>query len=92
VRIDGYMEDMATERIYRLMIAQRLRHQRSVGIYDDGRRVPHNEALVRRLFDEELAKVLATLPAGTPPEAVERAHEASRISQETIFGGGFDPA
>jgi len=26
---DGYMEDLATDRIYRLMIAQRVRHRMS---------------------------------------------------------------
>lgn len=91
VRIDGYMEDMATERIYRLMIAQRIRHHRFAAIDDDGRRVLHGEALVRQLFAEELERLLATLPVATP-EIVERAHEARRVSQDSIFGGLFDPA
>ena len=41
--LDGYMEDLATDRIYRLMIAQRLMH----GM--------HSPADVTRWFDEELA-------------------------------------
>jgi hypothetical protein len=86
------MEDMATERIYCLMIAQRIRHQRFAAIDDDGRRVLHGEALVRQLFAEELEKLLDGLPAGTPPETVDRAHEARRVSQDSIFGGLFDPA
>jgi len=49
--LDGYMEDLATDRIYRLMIAQRVRH----GM--------HTAADVTRFFDEELAKLLAEKPA-----------------------------
>lgn len=48
--LDGYMEDLATDRIYRLMIAQRIRH----GI--------HSASDVTRFFDEELAKLLAENP------------------------------
>jgi len=33
--LDGYMEDLATDRIYRLMIAQRVRHSDSVEIQDE---------------------------------------------------------
>ncbi|MBV8602291.1 MAG: hypothetical protein JO359_12070, partial [Candidatus Eremiobacteraeota bacterium] len=49
--LDGYMEDLATDRIYRLMIAQRVRH----GM--------HTSAEVTRFFDEELAKLLAEKPS-----------------------------
>ena len=33
--LDGYMEDLATDRIYRLMIAQRIRHRDLTRILDD---------------------------------------------------------
>ena len=36
--LDGYMEDLATDRIYRLMIAQRMRHSDEVGVSDDWER------------------------------------------------------
>src|SRR2546425_4936376 len=37
--LDGYMEDLATDRIYRLMIAQRIKHSEKVEILgDDGKR------------------------------------------------------
>jgi malate synthase len=49
--LDGYMEDLATDRIYRLMIAQRMKH----GM--------HTAAEVSALFDEEAAKLSAALPA-----------------------------
>src|SRR5215831_5251554 len=40
--LDGYMEDLATDRIYRLMIAQRVRHRDLVSIQDeDGKAVKH---------------------------------------------------
>src|SRR5580700_5718445 len=53
--LDGYMEDLATDRIYRLMIAQRLRHNGHVSVTDEaGNVVVHTPELVSRLFDEEL--------------------------------------
>src|SRR5271166_1276782 len=36
--LDGYMEDLATDRIYRLMIAQRIQHWPTVPIVDDSGR------------------------------------------------------
>src|SRR5207253_6623928 len=33
--LDGYMEDLATDRIYRLMLAQRLEHSRVTQVMDD---------------------------------------------------------
>ncbi len=48
--LDGYMEDLATDRIYRLMITQRIQH----GM--------HTAAEVTALFDEELAKLVAAEP------------------------------
>jgi malate synthase len=90
VRIDGYMEDMATERIYRIMIAQRIRHRNDVAIYDGDRRVVHSHEFVEQLFAEELQKVLATLPAQMNVVAIERYREAARILQEAIFNEQFD--
>jgi malate synthase len=49
--LDGYMEDLATDRIYRLMITQRILH----GM--------HSAADVSALFDEEVAKLAAAEPA-----------------------------
>jgi len=57
--LDGYMEDLATDRIYRLMIAQRLNHSSSVQILDEsGAPLPHTPELISRLFDEELERLL----------------------------------
>jgi len=90
--LDGYMEDLATDRIYRLMIAQRMRHSDAVEITDDsGRAVRHTPELITQLFDEELQKILAALPPGTP-EAVRQKYQSARdISEAMIQQGEFDP-
>ena len=55
--LDGYMEDLATDRIYRNMIAQRTLHK--VRVPDsEGKEVAHSPALVSELFDEELDRLL----------------------------------
>ena len=88
--LDGYMEDLATDRIYRLMIAQRMRHTQEVPIADEtGNPVAHTPELITRLFDEELEKILAN-PArdpGTP----ETFREARRISEAMILNQEFNP-
>ncbi len=88
--LDGYMEDLATDRIYRLMIAQRMRHRQQARIVDDsGNPVSHTPELITRLFDEELEKILAN-PArdpGTP----ETFRDARRISEAMVVNQGIDP-
>jgi malate synthase len=88
--LDGYMEDLATDRIYRLMIAQRLRH--GVKVADgDGNITTHTPQLVSQLFEEELARILRELPADAAPEAAGLYREARRLSEEMITRGEFDP-
>ncbi|MGB8519709.1 MAG: hypothetical protein WCD38_06040 [Candidatus Tumulicola sp.] len=79
--LDGYMEDLATDRIYRLMIAQRLRFP---GAY--------TPASLPAAFDEELDRILRELGAGAPPEARARFREARDRSERMIVEGAFDPA
>ena len=75
--LDGYMEDLATDRIYRLMIAQRLRHP--------GEYTP---ASLATMFDEELDRILAELPAETHPrDARARYRRAREISENMILDG-----
>jgi malate synthase len=76
--LDGYMEDLATDRIYRLMISQRIRH----GM--------HTSADVTRFFDEELAKLL-TEPQAQADGAAEIFREARRQSEAMIVHGFHDP-
>ena len=91
--LDGYMEDLATDRIYRLMIAQRIMHREVVPIVDEeGKPIPHTPELVTRLFDEELDRILRELPAETPEEIRARYREARRVSEEMISRGLFTPA
>jgi len=88
--LDGYMEDLATDRIYRLMIAQRMRHASKVEVLDaHGSAVRHTPELIRTLFDEELEKLLGESPAA---EIATTLREARRISEEMIRREEFDPA
>ena len=90
--LDGYMEDLATDRIYRLMIAQRLLHRDAVEITDEaGRPVRHTPELITQLFDEELSRIISELPPGTPAEVSETDRAARQISEQMIVRGEFDP-
>ena len=90
--LDGYMEDLATDRIYRLMIAQRIRHSDAAQLIDEnGRLVRHTPQFVSELFDEELNRILRELPAEISPEMIERWRAARRVSEEMITRGEFDP-
>ena len=85
--LDGYMEDLATDRIYRLMIAQRMRH--NFVLDDAGKVVAHTPEFITQLFDEELEKLLAN--PGCDLGTVETFREARRISEAMIVNGEFDP-
>ncbi len=90
--LDGYMEDLATDRIYRLMIAQRLRHHDSAPIADGNRAaVDHTPAYVGGLFDEELARLIAELPQHRDAGTAETLREARRLSEDMIHRGWFNP-
>jgi len=89
--LDGYMEDLATDRIYRLMIAQRLRHSDCVPIVDENENpVRHTPALLAQLFEEEVEKIIANpqrADLGTP----ETFREAARISEAMILNDEVNP-
>lgn len=90
--LDGYMEDLATDRIYRLMIAQRVRHRDTVDIVDEsGRPVLHTPERISQLFDEEISRILRELPGDTPPETVEQFKQARALSEKLIVSGEFTP-
>jgi malate synthase len=89
--LDGYMEDLATDRIYRLMIAQRVLHRDLVRVEDEyGNAVKHTPEFITRLFDEELDRLLAELPPHSPEE-IERYHRSRQISEAMIVNGEFNP-
>ncbi len=90
--LDGYMEDLATDRIYRLMVAQRILHRDTVKIVDEaGNPINHTPELVSELFDQELNRILRELPQDTGEASVETYIQARRISEAMIARGEFNP-
>jgi len=95
--LDGYMEDLATDRIYRLMIAQRMQHSAQgaaqVAIVDDaGQAVAHTPQQVHTLFDEELARLVAEFATGKDAGSVETLRRAREISEAMILRGEINPS
>jgi len=91
--LDGYMEDLATDRIYRLMIAQRVLHRDLVPVQDEqGQTVKHTPEFITQLFDQELERLLSGPPANADPEEAERFRRAREISEAMIVNGEFNPA
>jgi malate synthase len=90
--LDGYMEDLATDRIYRLMIAQRVLHRDLVTIKDEqGYAVKHTPEFITQLFDEELERLLRELSPSASPEEADRFRRAREISEAMIVNGEFNP-
>jgi malate synthase len=89
--LDGYMEDLATDRIYRLMIAQRIRHRDQVPVLDEasGKPVLHTPERVSAVYDEELARLIAHpgKDLGTP----DTMRQARSLTEELIRNQWFDP-
>jgi malate synthase len=90
--LDGYMEDLATDRIYRLMIAQRMLRRDAVTISDEaGRPVRHTPEFVSALFDEELERILSETPFDSISEDHDSYWLARFLSEQMIMDGEFDP-
>ncbi|MEK7331176.1 MAG: hypothetical protein AAB113_10275 [Candidatus Eisenbacteria bacterium] len=90
--LDGYMEDLATDRIYRLMIAQRMVSRDVAPVLDgSSAAVAHTPEFVTRLFDEELAPLLESPTPGRDLGGPETMREARRASEELIRNGWFSP-
>jgi malate synthase len=91
--LDGYMEDLATDRIYRLMIAQRMKHSHTVEVVDeDGVPVRHTPEFIRDLFDEELEQLLRENANNIDGQTAATLREARGISEEMIRREEFNPA
>jgi malate synthase len=89
--LDGYMEDLATDRIYRLMIAQRMMHSDSIEIFDEaGAAVRHTPELIQQLFDVELDRLLCET-AKESSQLAATLRDARVISEEMIRRGEFNP-
>ena len=82
------MEDLATDRIYRLMIAQRIKHRETVQIVDnDGNAFLHTPEFITQIFNEELEKLLAE----SPSEIHNTLKQARILTEEMIILGQHDP-
>jgi malate synthase len=83
--LDGYMEDLATDRIYRYMIAQRTLHK--VAVPDArGDTVIHSPQLVSQLFDEELDRLLREGSGNGDVGTRETYQEARRQGEGMVLG------
>src|SRR5271155_2028729 len=90
--LDGYMEDLATDRIYRLMIAQRMQHSAHVAILDQGGQpVAHSPEMIHKLFDEELQR-LVDEPTGKDAGTADTLRQARELSENMILRGEFNPS
>ena len=90
--LDGYMEDLATDRIYRLMIAQRMKHRYTAPITDEtGRAVAHMPEFVRGCFQAELARLIEEQSRGREAGSAATLRAAAAESQEMIANGRFSP-
>jgi len=90
--LEGYMEDLATDRIYRLMLAQRVRHHAVTPVVDEqGRAVPHDEALLARVLEDACSERIAALPRGEDPGDAASLRTATQQSATLIRDGRFDP-
>lgn len=90
--LDGYMEDLATDRIYRLMIAHRMRHGKAARVLEEnGAEVIHPPELITRLFDEELDRILRELPKMKDLGNADTFRQARVLGEGMITRGEFNP-
>lgn len=90
--LEGYMEDLATDRIYRLMLTQRMRHRDGIKVVDaTSEPVPHDETFLARCMDEALEQLIAALPQGKDIGTEQSLREARRESEAMIHAGLHDP-
>jgi malate synthase len=89
--LDGYMEDLATDRIYRLMIAQRVRHHDCLEMEEASDQIRHTPETISQMFDQELDRILRELPAGVNGPVIEKYRAARHISELLIRNQEFDP-
>ena len=89
--LDGYMEDLATDRIYRLMIAQRIRHRDALEMEEASDQIRHTPETISQMFDQELDRILRELPPGADYGVIENYRAARHISESLIRNQEFDP-
>lgn len=89
--LDGYMEDLATDRIYRLMIAQRIRHRDCLEMEETTDQIRHTPETISQMFDQELDRILRELPPGVDGPVIQTYRTARNISELLIRNQEFDP-
>jgi malate synthase len=89
--LDGYMEDLATDRIYRLMIAQRIRHRECLEMEEASDQIRHTPETISQMFDQELDRILRELPPEVDLPVIEKYRAARNISEFLIRNQEFDP-
>jgi malate synthase len=89
--LDGYMEDLATDRIYRLMIAQRIRHREHLEMEEASDQIRHTQETISQMFDQELDRILRELPLGVDVPTIEKYRAARHISELLIRNHEVDP-
>jgi len=91
--LDGYMEDVATDRIHRLMNARRTIHRGKVKLDDGGGNpVALTPEPVTWLFDEQFERILDDPPSGSEQSEIEKYRQARQTSEEMIVCPRFNPA
>jgi malate synthase len=83
--LDGYMEDLATDRIYRNMIAQRTLHKLPVPD-GQGNEVVHTRQLVSTLFDEELDRLQRETSHNGDVGTRETFRKARELGESMVLG------
>jgi malate synthase len=83
--LDGYMEDLATDRIYRYMIAQRTLHKLQVPDAE-GKQVTHTPDLIADLFDEEADRLLREMPQNGDTGSANTYRKARELSEGMVLG------
>lgn len=90
--LEGYMEDLATDRIYRLMLAQRVRHRASVPVVDErGAVVDHDDGLLAQVLEHACEERIAALSTGEDFGDADSLRTACEQSGTLIREGHFDP-
>ncbi|HWL73712.1 MAG TPA: hypothetical protein VNQ74_07575, partial [Burkholderiaceae bacterium] len=89
--LDGYMEDLATDRIYRLMIAQRIRHREHLEMEEASDQIRHTQETISQMFNQELDRILRELPPGADGPTIEKYRAARHISELLIRNHEVDP-
>lgn len=100
--LDGFMEDLATDRIYRLMIAQRMKHWKTIEDWDPQEWAPvteifgsergdHSVQTISNMFEQISDEIISDMNAWEKPNEVILVKRASFETLESILTERFNP-